>query len=377
MKQDVMSNLFKDIYSASFYNKFSETLALTIPVFDKDEFMQLIFNNEFAGLELKQRMTHTAKVLHHFLSDDFVESSSTLKQLIENLRAAGMKEESIEYMFLPEYISMYGLDNYEHAISAFEVVTQFTSCEFAVRPFIIKYEQQMLAQMLQWTSHENNMVRRLASEGSRPRLPWAMALPSFKIDPAPILSILRNLKNDPCDIVRRSVANNLNDISKDNAATVIQLAKEWHGKNKSTDALIKHACRTMLKQGVPEVLELFGFDSRDIELSNFQILTPTVCIGDQLAFSFTIVNTGKKTHMLRLEYGLYYMKNNGELSKKVFKISEREVEPNRSYEINRKQNFKIITTRKFYTGTHELSIILNGQESHRLSFDLLMPDAET
>ncbi|WED27577.1 DNA alkylation repair protein [Vibrio sp. DW001] len=372
-----MSNLFKDIYSASFYNTFSETLALTIPLFDKDEFIQLIFSDEFAGYELKQRMTHTAKVLHHFLSDDFVESSSTLKQLIENLRAAGMKEESIEYMFLPEYISMYGLDNYEHAISAFEVVTQFTSCEFAVRPFIIKYEEQMLAQMLQWTVHENNMVRRLASEGSRPRLPWAMALPSFKIDPAPILSILRNLKNDPCDIVRRSVANNLNDISKDNATTVIQLAREWHGQNKPIDALIKHACRTMLKQGVPEVLELFGFDSRDIELSNFKILTPTVYIGDQLAFSFTIVNTGKKTQMLRLEYGLYYKKNNGELSKKVFKISEREVEPNRMYEIKRKQNFKIITTRKFYTGAHELSIIFNGQESNRLSFDLLMPNVET
>lgn len=377
MKQDVMSNLFKDVYSGSFYNKFADILALTIPSFDKEVFTKLIFSDEFSGYELKQRMTHTAKVLHHFLSENFVESSATLRLLIENLRIAGMKEKSIEYMFLPEYISMYGLDDYEHAISAFEVITQFTSCEFAVRPFILKYERRMLKQMLMWTTHSNNMVRRLASEGSRPRLPWAMALPSLKIDPAPILSILENLKNDPCEIVRRSVANNLNDISKDNTAIVIKLAKEWHGANKSTDALIKHACRTMLKQAVPEALELFGFDSQDIELSNFQVLTPTVYIGSQLAFSFTIANSGKETKMLRLEYGLYYKKNNGELSKKVFKISEREVKPNRTYEINRKQNFKIITTRKFYTGVHELSIILNGQESHRVAFNLLMPSAET
>jgi len=372
-----MSNLFKDIYSESFYKKFAETLALTIPSFDKDMFINLIFSDEFVEYELKQRMTHTAKVLHHFLSKNFVEASETLKQLIENLRVAGMKEETLEYMFLPEYISMYGLDDYENAILAFEVITQFTSCEFAVRPFILKYEKNMLVQMLLWSTHRNNMVRRLASEGSRPRLPWAMALPSLKMDPAPILPILENLKNDTCAIVRRSAANNLNDISKDNKEIVIKIAKKWHGNNKATDGLIKHGCRTMLKQGDPEVLELFGFDSKDIELSDFQVLTPTVRIGSKLEFSFTISNTGETPKMLRLEYGLYYKKNNGELSKKVFKISEREIEPNRIYEITRKQSFKLITTRKFYTGAHELSVILNGLESQKVVFNLIKTDLDT
>ncbi|EAS42049.1 hypothetical protein P3TCK_12079 [Photobacterium profundum 3TCK] len=316
-------------------------------------------------------MTHTAKVLHHFLSDDFGEATETIKQLIDNLRLAGIKEESIEFMFFPEYISVYGIDKYEESISAFEFITQFTSCEFAVRPYILKYEEKMLTQMVQWSKHPNNKVRRLASEGSRPRLPWAMALPSLKKNPMPIFPILDTLKNDSCEVVRRSVANNLNDISKDNPNFVIETAQKWLGYTKETDALIKHASRTLLKQGEPKTLQLFGFDSKNIMLSNFDILTPNVKIGDALEFSFSITNVNKTCKTLRLEYGLYYKKNNGDLSRKVFKISEREIEPNKVYKINRKQSFKLITTRKFHTGTHQLSIIINGQESQIKDFELV------
>jgi len=365
-----MSNLFKDIYSESFYDQISEVLSQTISSFDPVEFKGLIFNDEFDGYELKERMTHTAKVLSHFLPDDFGKATETIKQIIENLRITGVKEEIIEFMFFPEYIAMYGIDDYENSISAFEFVTQFTSCEFAVRPYILKYEEKMLAQMLLWSKHKNNIVRRLASEGSRPRLPWAMALPNLKKNPTPILLILNNLKQDSCEIVRRSVANNLNDISKDNPEIVIELAKEWKGISKETDSIIKHACRTLLKQGNPEALKLFGFDSNHIELSEFQISTPKVRIGSKLEFSFSISNKNKRNKMVRLEYGLYYQKKNGKLSRKVFKISEREVGPNKMYEIKRKQSFKLITTRKFYPGRHQLSIIINGQESKTMEFEL-------
>ncbi len=366
-----MSNLFKDIYSQEFYNQLSEIMLVTIPSFDEKTFNQLIFNDNFIHYELKERMTHTAKVLHHFLSDDFEEAAETIKQLIDNLRLAGIKEESIEFMFFPEYISLYGIDHYEESISAFEFVTQFTSCEFAVRPYILKYEEKMLAQMVLWSKHPSNKVRRLASEGSRPRLPWAMALPSLKKNPMPIFPILDTLKNDRCEIVRRSVANNLNDISKDNPNFVIETAQKWQGYTKETDTLIKHASRTLLKQGEPEALQLFGFDSKNIMLLNFDILTPNVKIGDALEFSFSLTNQDKTCKKLRLEYGLYYKKSNGDLSRKVFKISEREIEPNKEYKIYRKQSFKLITTRKFHTGIHQLSIIINGQESQIENFELV------
>ena len=249
-----MSELIKDLYSEAFYERFSSVLKQTIPSANKDEFKNLIFIDAFESYELKERLSHTTKVLKYFLPDEFKSATQSIKELIQNLNSANMTEQSMEFMFIPEYIETYGINDYENSVKAFEFITQFTSCEFAVRPFLKKYPKEMLSQMISWSKHENNKVRRLASEGSRPRLPWAMALPSYKNDPSPILPILENLKEDSCDVVRRSVANNLNDIAKDNPDTVIRISKQWKGKTKETDALIKHACRTLLKQGELQIL---------------------------------------------------------------------------------------------------------------------------
>jgi 3-methyladenine DNA glycosylase AlkC len=365
-----MSALLKDIYSEPFYDRFSEVLNHTLTSFDRKSFKTLIFNDEFTSYELKQRMAHTAKVLGYFLDDDFGKATQTIRQIINTLRDTGIEEDSLEFMFLPEYIAMHGLDDYAHSISAIEFITQFTSCEFAVRPFILKYENRMLAQMQDWSKHENYRVRRLASEGSRPRLPWAIALPGLIKNPRPVLPILENLKQDASETVRRSVANHLNDISKDNPEIALKTAKKWHGKNGNTNAIVKHACRTLLKQGHPDVLKLFGFDSRHIVLNDFRINRKKVRLGGELEFSFSILNTHKKNQKVRLEYGVYYRKKNGGVSRKVFKISERDIEPGKPHIIKRKQSFRLITTRKYYTGGHQLSIIINGQESKLKEFEL-------
>jgi 3-methyladenine DNA glycosylase AlkC len=365
-----MGTLLKDLYSPAFYDSFSEVLAATIPEFDITEFQRRIFIPEFTALELKQRMTHTAEVLGHFLADDFGAAAKTICQIIEHMRVAGSSEQVVEYMFLPEYVEKKGIDDYATSTQALEYITQFTSCEFAVRPFILRYGQPMLEQMLQWSQHQDNRVRRLASEGSRPRLPWAMALPALKRDPTPLLPILENLKLDECEIVRRSVANNLNDISKDNPRIVIGLAKQWMGCNAHTDALLKHGCRTLLKQGNPEILGLFGFDKKDVELEKFKVQTPRVAMGEQLEFSFAVSNQGNKTKKLRIEYAIHFLKNNGMHSKKVFKISEREIAANGRFEFAKKHRFKPITTRRYYSGKHRVSVIINGIETRTMDFDL-------
>ena len=365
------SKLLKDIYSKSFYDHFSKVLNQSLPNFDSVHFKKLVFIKEFKDYELKQRMTHTALCLHQILPVYFPDAVESIKQIITRLRAAGIKEDTLEFMFFPEYIALYGIDDYKNSIAAFEFITQFTSCEFAVRPYLVKYQEQMLAQMQLWSLHKNNSVRRLASEGSRPRLPWAMALPDFKKNPSPLLAILHNLKQDNCEIVRRSVANNLNDISKDNPGFTLKVTSDWLGLSADTDALLKHACRTLLKQSNTNALKLFGFDNRYIKLSGFAIHTTNVRIGEKLAFSFNLHNTSDHNQKTRLEYVIYYLKKNGTLSRKVFKISERELEAGNSYDINRQQNFKLITTRVFYTGIHKLAIIINGQESHTKNFELV------
>lgn len=367
-----MAELFKNIYNEKFFGKFVESVLEVVPNFNQKLFLNEIYDDDWEDRELKQRMRHITLAFKNCLFEDFNINTQTILRLIPVLEKNGFKPDNLEFIFLPDFIEFYGLKHYKMAIKAFEKITQFVSCEFAVRPFIISYQDVMIGQMLLWSKHKHPMVRRLASEGSRPRLPWAIAIPSLKDNPSPIIPILENLKNDESESVRRSVANNLNDISKDNPTIVINLVKKWQGKTKETNSLIKHACRTLLKQGNSEIMELFGFGStHNININGFEIHTPIVRIGDSLEFSFNLENTNSTASLIRLEYGLYYQKANGSLSKKVFKISEKEYPESSTTTISRKQSFKLITTRKFYLGKHQLSIIVNGIEFDKLDFILI------
>ncbi len=322
--------------------------------------MTLIYSPAFEGMELKARMKHTAECLHHFMPSAYTDSIRLLGHLVESLKAHGFWQERLEMMFLPNYIELYGLDDLETSMDAMEVVTQYVSCEFAIRPFLNRYPEQILARMMQWTQHPHHGVRRLASEGCRPRLPWGLSVPRLKENPAAILPILTALKDDPSDVVRRSVANNLNDISKDHPELLLETATNWKGHSKETDTLIKHACRTLLKAGHERILSHFGLRSEGISIEDFDVLTSEVKIGGALQFSFRVTNTTNTPTVIRLEYAVYYRRSNGQLSRKVFKISERVYQPAQSELITRNQSFKLITTRKFYDGEHELEMIING-----------------
>ncbi|WP_298486771.1 DNA alkylation repair protein [uncultured Maribacter sp.] len=370
-----MADLFKHIYNHTFFEVFTSIFKEVVPSFNTKEFLNDIFDDEWENRELKQRMRHTTNTLHRQLSGNFEKDVADILRFITLWKGRETKvspNDGLAFIFLPDYLEQYGIEHYTLAMNATEAITAFASCEFSIRPFIIKYPEKSMVQMLQWASHNNLHVRRLASEGSRPRLPWAMALPVLKKDPAPILPILEKLKTDPSEYVRRSVANNLNDIAKDNPEVVIKIAKQWKGISKETDWVVKHACRTLLKQGNQEIMALFGFGKVDkFKLSNFKINTTKVKIGTHLDFSFDLINTNNTTSKIRLEYGLYYQKLNGTLSKKVFKISEKEYSPKSTTSINRKQSFKRITTRKFHTGKHQVSVIINGSELEKRNFELI------
>jgi 3-methyladenine DNA glycosylase AlkC len=363
--------LLKDLYSPTFYTNFGDVLQKILPDFDKKKFNKQIFTKDWNNKELKDRMWHTTKVLNEHLPSDYKKAAKIIKNLVRELQRNPITGSGLEFMFLPDYIEKYGIHDFETSVSLFEHVTPFTSCEFAVRPFIIKYEEQMLERMLVWTTHKNHHVRRLASEGARPRLPWAMALPSLKKNPAAILPILENLKADESEYVRRSVANNLNDIAKDNPQIVIEIAKKWKGLSKDTDAIIKHGARTLLKQGHAEILKHFGLkNNAKVEVNQFNIVNKKIKIGEYLEFDFLLRNKDKNDQELRLEYAIYYLRNNGTYAKKVFKISERIIAPKEEIKIKRKQSFKLITTRQFYLGNQYVSVIVNGVERAKDEFDL-------
>jgi 3-methyladenine DNA glycosylase AlkC len=367
-----MATPLKYLYSEKFTNDFTEIISQVFPSFPKAKFFGLIHDAAWEGKELKQRMKHITWALHQVLHSDFKESATNIESVVQILLRRHPNSISFEYMFLADYIETYGIDDFDTSTRLMELVTQFASCEFAVRPFIVKYGGQMIEQMHDWSRHGDHRVRRLASEGCRPRLPWAMALPELKKDPSAILPILENLKNDPSDFVRRSVANNLNDIAKDNPDLVISIAHRWKGKTRETDAIVKHGCRTLLKQGNVAVLELFGISSQPVvELKSFEVHTSAVNVGQHLEFSFSLRNITEQDQALRLEYAIHYLLQNGQHSKKVFKISERKIAGNGQLDIEKKHSFRPITTRTFYSGLHKVSLIVNGQEKGVGEFGLI------
>jgi 3-methyladenine DNA glycosylase AlkC len=267
-------------------------------------------------------------------------------------------------------VECYGLDNWDISIPALALFTQYSSSEFAIRPFLAKDPKKGMGHMLQWAKDENPHLRRLASEGCRPRLPWAMALSGFKKDPTPILPILETLKDDPSEYVRMSVANNLNDISKDHPGLVLEISEKWLGQSKNTDWIVKRACRTLLKEGNTQALLLFGFgDPGHIDVKKLTFSTPSLTIGDDFRFTFEMSFESDEEFRIRLEYGIDFVKANGKLSRKIFQIREASFEPG-THTISRKHSFQDLSTRKHYPGQHRMAIIVNGVEKLNAKFDL-------
>jgi 3-methyladenine DNA glycosylase AlkC len=358
-----MAEPLKNMYNPQFFEGLCPVMRENIPGFDCRDFIFRVFNNVWPDLELKERVRHIALTLHHFMPEDFPASAQILIRLSKALRTSGVREQSFATIFIPDYVEVFGLGHPDESLNALEEITRLVSAEFAIRHFLIKYPGQTIQKMLQWSKHADASVRRLASEGSRPRLPWAIGLPDFKKDPARILPILENLKSDPSEYVRRSVANNLNDIGKDHPELVLRIAKKWKGKNPDTDRLIKHACRSLLKKGHHDALSLHGFNSQcKAKVKSLSISKTKIRIGENLNFDFQFVSEEKKTSDFRLEYSITYVTSTGKTSTKIFKITENKFAPKAPVEIQRKQSFKNLTTRKHFKGKHHLSILANGKK---------------
>lgn len=345
--------------------RFAAGLAAAWPDFDKSAFVAAVLDDEWDKRELKQRMRHLALCMGPALPD--------YARALEILRASVQHTGGFFGIVLSEYVECFGLEAPELSLPALREFTRHGSAEFAVRPFLVLYPEQTLAAMLEWTEDDNEHVRRLASEGCRPRLPWAPALPRFKSDPAPILPILERLKSDPSEYVRRSVANNLNDIAKDHPELVLEIAERWLLGDPGTAKLVKHACRTLLRAGDARALRLFGFaDPARFEVKNLLLNARALPIGATLHFSFRVQNNDDQTCQVRLEYRIDYMKANGKQSPKVFQISESSMAPGQR-EIQRKQSLRNMSTRKHHPGRHGLAILVNGVQKARTSFELLPP----
>ena len=357
-----MPEPLKNLYTKELITRLGYEISKHDKTFNQKKFTHSVFDKSWDEKELKQRMRHIAVCLHQQLPANYKKAMAILKPVSEKFLG-------FEYMFFQDYVECYGLDDVDDSLSALAHFTQYASSEFAIRAFIMQDQKNTMQQMHRWAKSDNHHLRRLASEGCRPRLPWAMALPAFKHNPKPVFALLKGLMQDESEYVRRSVANNLNDISKDHPDQVLDWADNWLGKNKNTDWIIKHACRTLLKQGEQRALSLFGFaDATHINVRQFQ-LQSEVCLGEKLHFSFVPQTKNHKLGKCRIEFAIDFVKANGRRRKKVFKIAEGDYEqPEKNVE--KYFSFKKISTRKYYPGEHSLSIIINGISKAEKTFFL-------
>ena len=367
-----MAEPLKNLFSRSLIEPFALEIREVWEEFPTQKFLNQVFDKNWESLELKQRVRHISQALRATLPPEYPEALDFVTKTTERYLHRHGEKLTFVYTFLPDFVEAHGVDYPDHSIPALETLTQWSSAEFAVRPFLLRYHERMCAQMLLWSKHPSAMVRRLSSEGIRPRLPWGMGVPMLKKDPSPILPILENLKNDPAETVRRSVANNLNDIAKDHPELVLSFAERWLGQSAETDWIVRHACRGLLKKGNAAALAHFGFQKgvEGIEISNFQV-SGKVSIGGRLEFSFSIKNTSNEPAQIRLEYGIDYQTLSGKISSKIFKIKELEIKSEQLENIARHQRFQDFTTRKHYAGPHTLRIVVNGAAMTEQEFTVI------
>ncbi|VAV88605.1 DNA alkylation repair enzyme [hydrothermal vent metagenome] len=374
---------FKNWFSPQLVKCISGHLQKHLQGFDRSGFETAILS-QLDALELKQRSQLIADTVHLALPQSPDERYRILSAMLHPDEEDHANQPSNEQgicgwgiMPLAEVVGQHNTDDFERSMELLRQMTKRSSSEFAIRYFLLADQSRALKIIKSWVSDPNRHVRRLVSEGTRPRLPWAMQLPQLITDPSPMLPILRALRNDDEEYVTRSVANHLNDIAKDHPDRVASLALEWmKGADKAREKLVRHACRTLIKQGHKTALKAFGIGPPRLELEVLKIDTPTVNFGDALEFSAQLRSTGKNTQSLIIDYLIHFKKANGTLAAKVFKWTKLTLEPGETRTLTKKHPIRPITTRRYYAGQQGLSLRINGQDFGDAQFELTMPDQD-
>lgn len=372
-KVEENESAFKNWISEAMVKRMGKHITQHYRKFDEKGFTALA--KELGPLELKARIKLISERLRSYLPEDYSKALPIILKATFKPSSGVAPLSGFDLWPFTEFIHRYGMEDYEASLDGIYQITQVFTGEFAIRPFLIQEEKKTLKTLLKWSKDKNHHVRRLVSEGSRPRLPWGEQLKSFVKDPTLTLPLLENLKYDDELYVRKSVANHLNDISKDNPAIALKTAKAWlkdapEKHQAKVQWIVRHALRGLLKAGNPEALKLLGYGhSGKMTVKNLKITKTPVRIGESMDFSFDIQSSTKANVMI--DYLIHHQKSNGKRTEKVFKLNSKTLEANKVVAIKKKHSFKLITTRVYYPGEHVIEIMVNGHRLAKLHFDVL------
>ncbi len=364
------------LFNAEKVSKLAAEIEMVYPDFKRAAFEKKVVS-AFPKEELMERIANIRDTLHEFLPSDYKKAVTIiLRALPPELDHEKVDDDFGDFIYAPYsyFVAKYGCSKeyVDVSLKALEEITKRFSAEASLRDFINTFPEKTIKKAAGWTKSKNYHVRRLASEGTRPNLPWAK-----KIHTAPemMLPLLDKLYSDKTRYVTRSVANHLNDISKTNPALVVATLKRWQKEGKQTEAelafITKHSLRTAVKRGDTASLKHLGYALPSIKMQNLTLDPAQLKIGESLTFSFTVGSTASKGQTLLIDYLIHFKKANGKLSPKVFKLTATKLLAGQDLSFKKAHTLKPMTTRTLYSGDHVLEIQINGQSFGKLPFTLL------
>jgi 3-methyladenine DNA glycosylase AlkC len=373
---------FKNLLNAPLVHEAARQLALRHAGFDAERFAAAAARG-LDALEMKARAMQIAAALETTLPPRFADAADTIEAALAPAEAGdamaqleGLQAGLRGWILWPvgEFVARRGLAEPERALRALHAITQRFTAEFAIRPFIVQHPALVFETLARWTTDPSHHVRRLVSEGSRPRLPWGLQLKSLVRDPGPTLPLLQALQDDPSEYVRRSVANHLNDIAKDHPAIVAQWLRE-HLPEASAErrALLRHASRTLIKDGDAAVLKAWGLGQPFRGEASLAVSPARIALGESVTLSLGLQSRATRPQRLLVDYAVHHVKADGSTSPKVFKGWTLELPAHGQVQLERRHAVKPITTRRYHAGLHRVVVQVNGREVAEAAFELWVP----
>jgi len=370
-----MAEQLKTFFSPALVRRLSGDIARVHPVFDSRAFIRDATRG-LDDLELLDRGRHIARALAKHLPPDYAAAVDVL------LRSLGPEHTTDElvgvgmgpFFYLPHtlVVAEHGLDHFELSMKAQYELTKRFSAEGSIRPFIARYPDQTLGTLREWVRDPNAHVRRLVSEGTRLRLPWAMRVPWLDANPHRVLELLELLKDDPTTLVRRSVANNLNDLGKVHPALLAKTAEAWlKGAGEERRALIEHALRSAVKRGDSSALKLLGYGKKPaVVIEDVRFTPKRVAVGGRVVMDFVVRSTSRTTQDLLVDVAVHFVKARGHSAKKVFKVKRVSLPARGTVALSFSVSLKVHTTRKPNPGKHTVDVLVNGASFPAGSFEV-------
>lgn len=348
--------------------------------FDTAAFLRQV-EPAYDRLELMQRGQRIAEALHAHLPPEVPRALGVLTDSLDppmGLDAKGEPDAGDRpysaFLYLPHsmFIAAHGLPHLEEAMRAQHALTQRFTAEFSLRPYLQHHRDATLRHLRAWAQDDNAHVRRAASEGTRPRLPWAPRLPAFQKDPGLALPLLDTLKDDASSYVRRSVANHLGDIAKDHPGVATATARRWlSGANTERAALVRHGLRFLVKQGHAEALEALGVGHAvTLEVRDVRITPARAPIGGKLRIDVDLFNPTQQAQRVLADLQVCYVKASGGSAPKVFKLATLDMAPGAGVTLGKTLSLAQMTTRTHHPGRHAVALLLNGRPHPLGHFDL-------